>query len=149
MASIAITDEDGLALTMRLDVNILSGLHRTETPKESVLVILFDENRYLNKDYKTELVAGDAVDTIPSYVKKNTHLVISLLFLDFDLYQPTKIALEYFLPRMPKGGMIVFDEVNNRFWPGETVALLEQFKSLNNLQIQKFSFDHNISYVTI
>jgi hypothetical protein len=118
-------------------------------PELNKAILEFDNNRYLNKDTKIELVIGDALDTIPEYINKNQHLIVSLLYLDFDLYEPTKVALEYFLPRIPKGGIIAFDEINNRFWPGETIALLEQFKSLNTLQIQKFSFDHNISYVTI
>lgn len=107
----------------------------------------FDENRYLSHSEKVELVRGDAVKTIPEYVKKNGHLVVALLFLDFDLYEPTKAALTHLLPRVPKGGIVAFDELNNRIWPGETAALLEEFKSLNGLEIRKFSFDHNISYV--
>ena len=35
-----------------------------------------------------------------------------MLYLDFDLYAPTKAALETFLPRMPKGAILAFDELN-------------------------------------
>lgn len=109
----------------------------------------YDDNRFLNQFEKVELVKGDALKTIPDYIERNQHLLVSLLFLDFDLYEPTKVALEHILPRMPKGSIIAFDEINNKFWPGETVAMLEIFKSLNDKPIQKFEFDPNISYIVL
>ena len=51
-----------------------------------------------------------------------------MLYLDFDIYEPTLTALENFLPRMPKGSVIAFDELNNPDWPGETMAFLESMK---------------------
>ncbi len=54
----------------------------------------FDKNRYLSDYPKIELVKGNACETIPEYIKNNPHLTISLLFIDFDLYEPTKTALE-------------------------------------------------------
>jgi len=103
----------------------------------------------LNQFEKVELLKGDANETIPKYMEENQHLIISLLFLDFDLYEPTKTALEHFLPRMPKGSIIAFDEVNNKFWSGETMAMVEKFKSLNNIELKKFQFDPNIAYAVI
>ena len=109
----------------------------------------YDKNRFLNQYDKIEIVKGDALYTIPEYINRNKHTLISLLFLDFDLYEPTKVALEYFLPRMPKGGIIAFDEINNEFWPGETLAMLEGLIPLRNYQIKKFTFDPNISYIIL
>jgi hypothetical protein len=111
------------------------------------LIKEYDENRYLNQFSKIELVKGNAVKTIPQYIEDNKHLIIALLFLDFDLYEPTKIALEHFVKRIPKGGILAFDEINNQFWPGETIALLERYADLNNLAIRKFDFDPNIAYI--
>ena len=68
----------------------------------------YDKNRYIKHVRKIELVKGDAVKTIPKYVKDNKHLIISLLFLDFDIYEPTSVALKYFLPRMPRGSISGF-----------------------------------------
>lgn len=109
----------------------------------------FDASRYLNKEHKIELVKGNAIKTIPEYIKKNQYLIVSLLFLDFDLYKPTKVALDKFLPRIPKGGIVAFDQINNRFWQGETIALMECFESLNGYRLEKFNFDHNIAYMVI
>jgi len=109
----------------------------------------YGKDRYLNQFPKVELIKGDAVKTIPDYITNNKHLIVSLLFLDFDLYEPTKIALEHFIPRMPRGGIIAFDEINNEYWAGETVAVLETFGSLNKLELRKFPFDPNIAYVVL
>jgi len=72
----------------------------------------YDKNRYIKHVPKIELVKGDAVKTIPKYVKDNKHLIISLLFLDFDIFEPTSVALKYFLPRMTRGSILAFDDIN-------------------------------------
>lgn len=109
----------------------------------------FDNNRFINQFPKVELIKGDATTTIPNYLHNNPHTLVSLLFLDFDLYEPTKIALEYFAPRVVKGGVIVFDEINNARWHGESVAALEYFDSFNCCRLQKFDFEPNIAYMVV
>jgi hypothetical protein len=73
---------------------------------------------------------------------------VSLLFLDFDLYEPTRVALETFLPRMPKGAIVAFDELDNPLWPGETVAMLE-FLQDYGLRIRRLPFDPYIGFAEI
>ena len=109
---------------------------------------LYDNNRFLNDQNKIQLIKGDALKTIPEYVKNNKHLIVSLLYLDFDLYEPTVAALRSLLPRIPKGGIIVFDEVNNKEWPGETLALIDEM-GLNNNRLECFDFEPNISFIQI
>lgn len=107
------------------------------------LVDIHDKNRPLGHIAKVELVAGDACQTIPQYVRNNPHLLISLLYLDFDIYEPTKVAIEYLYPRVVKGGIIAFDELNCAEFPGETTALLE---SLEMVKLCRFPYDPYISY---
>lgn len=109
---------------------------------------IFDQNRFLSQMNKIELIKGDFLKTGPKYVKDNPHLIISLLYLDFDLYEPTKKALETFLPRMSKGSIIAFDEINHSLWPGETLALLEKF-NLNKKKIKKYDYEPNMSYIEV
>ena len=109
---------------------------------------LFDMNRPLSHIPKVEIVKGNAVKTIPDYMEKNPHLVISLLYLDFDIYEPTVTALKSFMPRIPKGGIIAFDELNKKQWPGETQAVIEEI-GLPNLRIQRFPYSSFISYAVI
>jgi hypothetical protein len=111
-------------------------------------VELYDANRFVGHVPKVELVRGDATSTIPEYVKNNPQLLVSLLYLDFDVYEPTKVALQQFLPRMPKGAVIAFDELNLRDWPGETVAAL-QMLDMNKLPLKRFPFGSTISYALV
>ncbi len=112
------------------------------------LIRAYDLNRPLGHVPKVELIAGDAVVTIPEMIARKPHLVVSLLFLDFDLYEPTKVALEHFVPRMPKGSIIAFDELDNPAWPGETLAVLETL-GLRRLRLERLDFDPYIGFAVI
>lgn len=112
------------------------------------LISEYDQNRYLNQFQKIFLIKGDATKTIPQFIKEHSYLLISLLYLDFDLYEPTKTALEYFLPRMGKGSILAFDEINNPWWPGETQAMLESL-DLKHYRVNRFSFDPSIAYIEL
>ena len=106
---------------------------------------LYDSNRFLNHIDKVRLVRGDACETIPTYVKENPYIVVALLWLDFDVYKPTMAALEVLLPRIPKGGIIAFDELNHEVWPGETIAVMEAL-GISNLRLERFAFGSTVSY---
>jgi O-methyltransferase len=49
----------------------------------------------------------------------------SFVHLDLDLYEPIKGAIEYFYPRMSRGGVIVIDEYAVPRWPGAKRAVDE------------------------
>jgi hypothetical protein len=109
---------------------------------------LFDMNRTIGHIPRVELVCGDALETIPAFVEANRHLVVAMLFLDFDIYEPTRTALETFLPRMPKGAVLAFDELNDAAWPGETLAVLETV-GLRNLRIRRVPYVPHLSYAVL
>lgn len=104
-----------------------------------------DLNRINGHIEKIELVVGDANKTIPEYVSKNSYLIISLLYLDFDIYESTKTALTYLLPLVAKGGIVAFDELAQKKWEGETIAFKEMLK-LNDIKLKRFHFEPHISY---
>jgi macrocin-O-methyltransferase TylF-like protien len=112
------------------------------------IIRVYDQDRFLGHIPKVQLIRGDATKSIPGFVKENMHLLVSLLFLDMDLYEPTKAALEHFLPRMPKGAVLAFDDLDNPIWPGETTALLEGL-SINRMKIQRLEWDPYIGYVVL
>jgi hypothetical protein len=122
----------------------------TGSPKEDVekAIKLYDLNRPLKHIPKVELVEGDACLTAQQYLRDNPHLVVSILYLDVDLFEPTKALIEAFLPRMPKGSIIAFDELNAKMFPGETVAVADVI-GINNLQIRRFPFDSYVSYAVL
>ena len=109
---------------------------------------LYDRNRFLKHIKKVKLVRGDIAETSPQFLKENSHAVLSLLWLDFDTYKPTLTALKHFVPRMPKGAIIAFDELNHEVWPGETVAVMEEI-GLNNLKIQRFPWGSTVSFAVL
>jgi hypothetical protein len=109
---------------------------------------IYDSNRFLGHVSKVRLVRGDVVKTIPAFVEQNKQLVVSLLFLDLDLYEPTKVAIEAFLSRIPKGGIIAFDELDNPLWPGETSAVLDTI-GISKLKIERIGFDPYIGFAVI
>lgn len=45
--------------------------------------------------------------------------------LDCDLYEPMKAGLEFFYPRMSKGGIFFLHDYSSRFWPGSKKAIDE------------------------
>jgi hypothetical protein len=98
-------------------------------------------NNYYYLPTNVQLIKGDVTKTIPEFLKDNKHVIVSLLYLDMDIYEPTKVALKEIIPRMTKGSIIAFDELNWRSFPGETIAALEElgtkykFKQLLNSQI--------------
>jgi hypothetical protein len=77
-----------------------------------------------------ELIPGDISETLPVYIEKNRGFRISLLNLDFDTYQGTKIALEHMYELVTPGGLIVLDEYGKRGW-GESDAVDEFFRNKN------------------
>jgi hypothetical protein len=109
---------------------------------------VFNLNRFLNHFPKVLVVKGDFEETSRKFLEDHPHLIISCLYLDFDIYAPTKTAIERFAPRVPKGGVIVFDELNEEAFPGETIAVMETM-DLKKLRIQRFSFEPRISYAGV
>ncbi len=137
--------EEGLDATVGKGV----GTYKFEHEEELVeCARIHDLNRPVGHIPKIELVKGDAIQTMPGYLAENPHLVVALLYLDFDIYEPTKVALETFLPRMPKGAVIAFDELNQKQWPGETLAVLEAV-GIRNLKIERVPFVPQISFAQL
>ncbi len=95
-----------------------------------------------------ELVKGDATQTIPAYFKAHPETVVSMAILDFDIYQPTKVALQELKERLPKGSILVFDELSDEYFPGETIAVQEVF-GIRNLRVQRLPITARISYAVI
>ena len=95
-----------------------------------------------------ELVKGPAEKTVPDYFAKHPEMVVSLAILDFDIYAPTKVALEAIKPRLCRGSVLVFDELSDDIFPGETIAVQEVF-GLNQLRIQRFPMTARVSYAVI
>ena len=112
------------------------------------LIHEYDRDRFLGHIAKVELIRGDISRTVPDFAASHPHLLVSLLYLDADIYEPTKVALETFLPRMPKGAVLAFDELDNPIWPGETLAALDAV-GLRNLRLRRLEWDLSIPFAIV
>ncbi len=56
------------------------------------------------------------------------------VYLDGDLYQSTKDSLEFFYPKMVKGGVIVLDDYKSKHWPGVKKAI-DEFVEGKNISV--------------
>ena len=112
-----------------------------------------DHDRQFKQLARIEFLKGDVLETIPEFVKSTGNgLKIVLLNLDLDLYEPTRIALEHFVPRMVRGGIIIVDEYAVDTFGGETKAIDEYFeKSFGTRpQLKKFTWHSNPSgYIVV
>ena len=112
------------------------------------VVALQDVVRPVNRIAKTHLVKGDIAKTVPEFVQNNPGLLISLLILDTDLYDSTKVALTNFIPHMHKGAIVLLDEVCYSKFIGETIAFKEVC-DLRKVRLKKFPFDSTCGYFEV
>lgn len=109
---------------------------------------IFDANRVLNHIPKATLIRGDIVETVPAYVEENPHLLVSLLCLSVNLYEPTRVALENFVPRMSRGAVVAIHTLNEGVFPGATLSLLEQL-DIRRHRVESFATCPNLSYIVL
>jgi len=114
----------------------------------NAMIAANDLVRPVNGIPRCEIVKGDIIETVPQFIKTRPDLVVAMLILDTDLYEPTKVALQTFVPFMPRGAIVVLDEVAYRNFPGETSALRE-FVDLNKVELKRLPFDSCVGYFRI
>ena len=64
--------------------------------------------------------------------------------VDFDIFEPTLVALENLFELIPKGGIVAFDQFSYENFPGETLAFKEKLGL--DYSLKKFSYHPFISY---
>ncbi len=109
---------------------------------------LYDMNRFIGHVSKVELVTGDVCESLPKFLEENPQVIPALVHLDMDVFRPTKVALELLLPRMPRGAVVAFDELNMKDFPGETAALMDVV-DMHRVSLKKIPFCSRISYFRI
>jgi len=121
-----------------------------DTSHEELVKIaaIHQENIAVSHIPRLEFIKGDICETLPVFLENNPHVIAALVYIDVDIYKPTKTILEMLIKRVPKGGIIAFDELNDERDHGETVALLEEI-NINNYQIKRNYFDSFPCYMII
>ncbi len=139
----SIHEKDGKS-NMMVNGQLAVSPHYAESLQE--LLSLHETLNPINHIKKHELCIGDVVEELPRYLARCPETIVAMAYFDLDLYEPTVKCLELLRPRMTKGTILGFDELNDPDSPGETLALMEVF-GLNHLKIQRFPFASRVSYV--
>jgi hypothetical protein len=95
-----------------------------------------------------KVISGDATVTFPEWLNLNPGALISHAHFDMDVYEPTREILKLCLPRMPKGAVLIFDELNCSAFPGETRAVQEVL-GIKNLALRKSQFQPYSAYCIV
>ncbi len=106
---------------------------------EELSALLEKQNLAKNVD----IVKGDILKTLDQYLANNPHLKISLLHIDVDLYEPTKLILEKLYSRVSKGGIIIFDDYGA--FAGTNKAVDDFFQDTK--EILKLPYSNAIAYI--
>ena len=96
---------------------------------------------HYDKNYQDNFtfIKGKVEDTLKKI--ENLPERISLLRLDTDFYESTKIELEVLYPRLSKGGILIIDDYGH--WKGSQKAV-DEYLDIKN----KFYFLHRVDYGT-
>ncbi len=112
------------------------------------LLELQEKDNPLGHIRKHDFAVGDACVTVNQYLEDSPETIVALAYFDFDLYEPTKACLEAIRPRLVKGSVLGFDELNDPDSPGETAALMEVF-GLNNISLRRYRYASRVSYFIV
>jgi hypothetical protein len=94
-------------------------------PYLDALMRFHEAENVLGNLKRNETVAGDVVATVPQYFLDHPETIVALACFDLACYEPTKTCLSAIRPHLVPGSVIMFDELNNTKYPGETVAFKE------------------------
>jgi hypothetical protein len=97
---------------------------------------------------KFELRAGDATVELPRYLEEAPETIVALAYFDLDLYEPTRRCLEILRPRLVRGSVLGFDELNDPDSPGETLAVMEVF-GLEHVRLRRLPQVSRASYFVV
>jgi len=97
--------------------------------------------------HNIELIKGDILKTVPTYIEAHPALKISLLHIDVDLYEATRVCLEMFYPLMVRGGIVILDDYGA--FPGANKAIDDFFQNRREIKIQKLAYSSAISFVEV
>lgn len=92
----------------------------------------FDTNGFDRSQVR--LIKGDVLETL----KKPSPERISILRLDTDWYESTKLELEVLYPRLVKGGVLIIDDYGH--WEGSREAVDEFFGKTPSLLLHRTSY---------
>ncbi|WP_298717790.1 hypothetical protein [uncultured Oceanisphaera sp.] len=107
---------------------------------------LLDLNRPLGHVKNTSVFEGEASEKFSEYLDLHNETIIAMANFGLGTYEPTVKILSLIKPRLQKGSVLVFEDLNQSNWPGETKALYEVFKP-EEISLQRFPFCPQLSFM--
>ncbi|WP_051246327.1 hypothetical protein [Metapseudomonas resinovorans] len=107
---------------------------------------LHDLNRPLGHVKNAFVIPGDAAEGLAQYLQEHPETIVAMANFGLGLYQPTLELLSQIKPRLQKGSVLAFEELNQANWPGETRALYEVF-SPDEIRLLRDPICPHLSYL--
>lgn len=141
------TDKGGqdAALKIKTDGGMVFDKGRAELLKG---VELYDMNRPLGHVQRGLIVEGLLPESVRTYMQQHSELVIALANFGLGLYEPTLEILKIIKPRLQKGSVLLFEDLNQATWPGETKALFEVFAP-HEISLQRVPYCPHLSWMQV
>lgn len=95
-----------------------------------------------------KLYKGDASVALEEHFSAHPESIVSLAYFDFDIYRPTLECLNKIRPRLTKGSVVAFDELNHSTYPGETQAVADAL-GLSNISLRRPVFSSSQAYFIV
>jgi len=109
---------------------------------------LFNLNRPLGHIEKGQCLVGELPGLCRTYLAERQETIIALANFGLGLYTPTLELLKLIKPRLIKGSIVVFEDLNQATWPGETTAFFELFHP-TEVTLNRVPYCPHISWVEI
>ena len=109
---------------------------------------LLDLNRPLGHVSKGSIVEGLLPYSCQKYLETHPENIVAMANFGLGLYEPTLKILQLIQPRLVRGSVLIFEDLNQATWPGETRALFEVFDS-KKISISRVPYCPHISWVQI
>lgn len=137
----SMNEKDGQCdATVRKRISGFDGGTLEEILKDAIAI--YDKDRFIPYKPRVVLIKGNIEETVPRFVEEHPGLRIALLHFDCDLYQPTKVGLEYLWPLVVQKGVVLFDEYGIRPWGGESKAV-DEFFADKRMTIRRLDWSPN------
>lgn len=111
-------------------------------------ITLCDLNRPLGQVWKADVIEGKLPEAFAGYLSQHQETVVALANFGLGLYTPTVELLKLLKPRLQAGSVLVFEDLNQATWPGETKALFEAF-SPGEISLNRLPFCPHISWMKV
>lgn len=107
---------------------------------------LYDLNRPLGHVKNASIVEGEIVSSLEKYFSEHPETIVAMANFGLGLYEPTLKLLQALKPRLQNGSVLVFEDLNQANWPGETKALYEVFSPIE-ITLHRFPYCPHISFM--